>query len=250
MTTLLPDRAEERRTRIRVDAAPGGRARVLASTDGDRSRPSLRTVIVESGPDYARVALVPDGALLLAGDAIALDVRVGPGVRLDVVEPAGTVAYDMRGDQASWDVTLDLGAGSTLIWAGEPFVLSAGARVRRSTEVTLGAGARLAVRETLVLGRHQERIGRLDQTWTARRPDGTDLLVEDLNLGGSAHRPGILGGNRVLGSVIALGLDVAERVDAADRLDLDAGGSMWRRLAHEAHRAVPSDAWRAVVRAC
>ncbi|MET3963845.1 urease accessory protein [Marmoricola sp. OAE513] len=249
MTTLLPDRAGLRRTRIRVDAASGGRARVLATTSGDPELPCLRTMILDSAPGYARVALVPDGALLLAGDAISLDVRVGTATRLDLVEPSGTVAYDMRGGEASWDVRLDLAAGASLTWAGEPFVLSAGARVRRTTDVTLGAGARLAVRETLVLGRHQERIGDLEQHWTARGPDGAELLVEHLSLGASSHRPGVLGGNRVLGSVVALGLDVPVDVAAEDRLDLDEGGTLWRRLAHEAHLAIPTEAWRAVLAA-
>lgn len=250
MTTLLPDRTGARRTRIRVDAAAGGRARVLATTSGDPARPCLRTVILESRPGYARIALVPDGALLLAGDAINVDIRVGADVRLDVVEPGGTVAYDMRGAEATWDVTVDLGAGSRLAWAGEPFVLSAGARVRRSTDVRLGAGARLALRETLVLGRHHERIGELEQHWTAQGPDGAEILVEHLRIGGSAHRPGILGGNRVIGSVVALGIAVPDDVCREDRLDLDDGGILWRRLALEAHRAEPTEAWRAVVDAC
>jgi urease accessory protein len=250
MTTLLPDRAGVRRTRIRVDAASGGRARVLAATDGGSGGPSVRSVILDSGPGYARVALVPDGALLLDDDAIEIDVRVGSGVRLDLVEPAGTVAYDMRGGKATWDVVIELEPGARLAWAGEPFVLSAGARVRRRTDVTLGAGARLAVREVLVLGRHHERIGELEQTWTARGPDGAEILVEQLTLGDSAHRPGILGGNRVIGSVVALGIDVSSGVAPGDRLDLDEGGTVWRRLAREAHRAVPEEAWRAARDAC
>lgn len=249
MTTLLPDRARLRRTRLRVDAASGGRARVLATTSGDPARPCLRSVIQDSRPGYARIALVPDGALLLADDAIGLDVRVGTGVRVDLVEPGGTVAYDMRGGAASWDVTIDLGAGARLTWAGEPFVLSAGARVRRSLTVDLGAGARLALRETLVLGRHQERVGALEQHLRARGPDGTELLVEDLSLAGTAHRPGILGGNRVLGSVLALGVDVPQDSCTADRYDLDQGGVLWRRLDTEAHRAVPEEAWDAVLTA-
>ena len=249
MTTLLPDRAIARRTRLSVMAAPG-RPQVRSSTSGDPAGPCMRAMLLESGPGRATVALVPDGALLLAGDAVGLDVEVGPGVRLDLVEPAGTVAYDMRGGKAVWDVHLDLAADATLVWAGEPFVLSAGARVLRSTSVRLGERARLALRETLVLGRHQERIGELEQTWTASGPDGKELLVEQLCLDESAHRPGILGGLRVLGSLVALGLDVRADVCGDGRMDLQAGGVVWRRLAGDAHRAVPEDAWRAVLDAC
>jgi urease accessory protein len=207
-------------------------------------------MLLDSGPDRTRVCLVPDGALLLAGDQIRLDVEVGPGVRLDLVEPAGTVAYDMRGASASWDVGLDLAAGATVVWAGEPFVLAAGARVSRSTTAQLGDGARLAVRETLVLGRHQERTGELDQLWTATAADGRELLVEDLRLDGAVHRPGILGGHRVLGSVLAFGVEVPPEVCDDWRLDLEDGGIVWRRLAAEAHNAVPDEAWQAVLDAC
>lgn len=249
MTTLLPDRTAARGTTLAVSAARG-RARVRSSVTGDPTSPCLRPMLLDSGPQHARVALVPDGALLLAGDAIRLDVEVGPGARLELVEPAGTVAFDMRGAEATWDVHLDLAQDATLVWAGEPFVVAAGARVRRSTSVRLDAGSRLAIRETLVLGRHRERGGLLEQSWSAYGPGDVPVLVEQLVLDESSHRPGILGGHRALGSVVALGLPVADEVCVDGRLELERGGTVWRGLAHEAHRAVPADAWRAALDAC
>lgn len=249
MTTLLPDRATIRSTRLVVEPA-AGRPRVRTETSGDPARPCLRAMTLSSAPGVARVCLIPDGALLLAGDQIRLDVEVGPGVRLDLLEPAGTVAYDMRGASATWDVRLELASDATLVWAGEPFVVAAGARVSRNTRVRLGDGARLAVRETLVLGRDRERSGELDQTWTATSTDGRELLVEELRLDGAVHRPGILGGHRVLGSVLAFGIGLPPEVCDAGRLDLEDGGIVWRRLAAEAHSAVPTEAWRAVLDAC
>ena len=261
MTTQLRERAKARRTRL--DLTPAAeRVEVRTSTTGDASTPGLRAMLLASGPDRARVALVPDGALLLAGDGVRLDVHVGAGTRLELVEPSGTVAFDMRGGRATWDVRIELAPGATLVWAGEPFVVAAGARVRRSTEVHLAEGARLALRETLVWGRHRERGGHLDQRWSAYGPDGSPVLVEHLLLADTAHRPGILGGHRAVGSVIALGPlvrpvpggpdrpshhDSPDGVDDPDvegRLDLEDGGTVWRLLAHEAHRAVPHDAWR------
>lgn len=242
--------ASARTTRLVVEAATA-RPRVRVQTLGDSARTGLRPMLLGSGSGQALVSLVPDGALLLAGDAVRLEVEVGAGVRLDLVEPAGTVAYDMRGDGARWDVHLELAAGATLTWAGEPFVLAAGARVHRSTTARLGPGARLALRETLVLGRHAERSGELVQTWFAADDEG-ELLVEELHLDEAAHRPGLLGGHRTLGSVTALGFAVEDRPGEClgGRLDLERGGTVWRRLAHEAHRAVPEDAWRAVLDAC
>lgn len=246
MTTLLRDTTADRRTTLSVDVAPG-RALVRSTVAGDAGRPSLRAMLLDSGPGHARVALVPDGALLLAGDAIRLDVEVGPGASLELVEPAGTVAFDMRGEGATWDVRIDLAEDATLVWAGEPFVVAAGARVRRSTSVRVSAGSRLALRESLVLGRHGERGGVLEQAWSAYAPGDVPLVVERLLLDESAHRPGILGGQRALGSVVALGIPVADDVCVAGRLELEHGGTVWRWLAHEAHRAVPLEAWRAVL---
>jgi urease accessory protein len=117
MTTLLPDRTGARRTRLVLDAA-SGRPRVRSETSGDPRRPCLRPMLLDSGEGFARVCLVPDGALLLAGDAIQLEVTLGPGVRLELVEPTGTVAYDMRGGQAAWDVRLFLAERASLVWAG------------------------------------------------------------------------------------------------------------------------------------
>ena len=79
-----------------------------------------------------RVALVPEQAVLLAGDHVTVSVRVPAGRVLDIVEPGGTVAYAMRGGQARWDVTVEIEEGAGLVWHGQPFVVAAGADVRRT----------------------------------------------------------------------------------------------------------------------
>lgn len=231
------------RTRVRVSADPdGGRCRVhtaLAATDPTAS--GLRPLVLRHDAAGAQVSLVPDGALLLAGDAVEIDVEVDPGVVLEIIEPAGTVAFDMRGDRARWDVRIRLGAGARLAWAGEPFVVAAGADVSRHTTAVLGPGAGLALRETLVLGRHGEPPGRLRQH-TVVSDDHGPVLVEDLPLD-AATAPMLLGGNRVVSSVLALGGPPAER-SCRQRYDLDGGGRLWRRLGQQAHEAELDAAWR------
>lgn len=249
MTILLPDRGTARATTLAVTPTDG-RVHVRISTPGDPAAPCLRPMLLDSGARHARVALVPDGALLLAGDAVRLDIEVGQGIRLELVEPAGTVAFDMRGGDASWDVRLRLARDATVVWAGEPFVVASGARVRRSTTVDMEPGARLLVRETIVMGRHGERGGHLEQVWSAHGLGGVPLLVEETILDDRSDRPGILGGHRALGTVVGLGVAVDPEVCHEGRLDLECGGTVWRGLAHEAHRAVPPDAWRAALAAC
>lgn len=249
MTTLLPDRTVARGTTLSVTPAHG-RVHVRISTPGDPEAPCLRPLLLDSGASHARVALVPDGALLLAGDAVRVEVEVGRGIRLDLVEPAGTVAFDMRGGDASWDVRIGLARGATVVWAGEPFVVASGARVRRSTVVDMEPGARLLVRETLVMGRHGERGGHVEQVWSAHGPGAVPLLVEETILDDRSDRPGILGGHRALSTVVGLGVAVDPEQCPDGRMDLECGGTVWRGLAHEAHRVVLQEAWRAVLAAC
>lgn len=242
MTTSTPDLAVGSRTCVRVGAVDGTRVRVETDVAGPATAPALRPMLLASDARSARISLVPDGAMLLAGDDVRVEVEVGEGASLTLVEPAGTVAYDMDGGRASWSVQVTLAAGAGLVWAGEPFVVSAGADVTRHTQVTLGRDARLALRETLVLGRHGERPGRVSTTWSAHQDDGRPLLVESLDLDASSLAPGILGPHRVLASVTVLGREVPPDACPEGRLDLEHGGSLWRHLVGETHE-IPARPW-------
>lgn len=235
------------RTRLRVSPGSGSaRCQVRsATTQSDPTASVVRPVLVSHDAERARVSLVPEGALLLAGDAVEIDVAVDAGAHLDLVEPGGTVAFDMRGGTARWDVRIELGAGARLTWAGLPFVVSEGADVTRSLRVRCGTGARLLLREVLVLGRYGEAPGRLRQTSTVLDGDGRPVLVEDLPLGPSSTAL-LLGGHRVLSSVLALGLDEPAD-DGPDRYDLATPGAvLWRRLGHQAHETELAAVWRQV----
>jgi urease accessory protein len=182
--------------------------------------------------DGGRVALVPEQAVLLAGDHVTVAVRVGAGQRLEIVEPGGTVAYAMRGAAARWDVRIEVEAGGSLVWRGAPFVVAEGADVRRSTTLDLAAAACVTLRETLVLGRSGEAPGRLVARTDVHR-DGVPVLVEELDsaLG--------LGGHRVVDQVLELrgrgGLDRLDQRGAAMCLQLESGDVLHRWLGAETH---------------
>ncbi|CAB4683989.1 unannotated protein [freshwater metagenome] len=204
------------------------------------------------GSDRPRVSLVPDGALLLAGDRVRIEVRVEDGAALDLVEPGGTVAYDMRGGRARWEVDIDLGDEASLTWAGQPLIVAAGADVVRATTVQLGSGARLALRETVVLGRHGEApSGRIELTTRADTSSGHALLVDAWSVAGADDLLLSVGGARVLGSVLVLGADLPADATTtpAARLDLEAGGTLVRTAADEAHLAQDERTWQLAVHA-
>ena len=183
------------------------------------------------GPDdRARVALVGQTALLLGGDAVELDIEVGPGARLELVEVAGTVAYHGRGLAASWHTRIRLAGGASLRYLGEPFVLSDGADVTRSLTVDLASDAVGVLRETLVFGRIGQAGGAVDAQTVLRR-DGVEFCRERLVTdAGSRARPGVLSGARVLDSLLALGVP-APPVEQGQRFQLlDPGSTLTRFL--------------------
>jgi urease accessory protein len=189
---------------------------------------------IEAPDGRVRVALVATVALLLAGDEVRIEVVVGAGMDLEIVEIAGTVAYDMRGGSATWDVDVRVEDGGLLVWAGLPFVVAGGADVMRSTAVTLDGDARAVLRETYVFGRSGEVGGDLRASMTATHA-GTPLLVEDLDLR-RTHRvePAVMGSARCLDAVTVLGGRLAA---GAGILQLDGPGSIDRRLLDEVHRS-------------
>ncbi|WP_182376312.1 urease accessory protein UreD [Nocardioides sp. WS12] len=242
---MLTSTERSARTRIRVTRGEGlARCRVRSAvTLSDSTAASIRPMLVDHDREGARVSLVPEGALLLAGDAIEIDVTVDAGARLDLIEPGGTVAFDMRGGAASWSVLVTLGPGAVLTWAGEPFVVSAGADVERRTVARLAPGASMLLRETLVLGRYGELPGAVRQR-TEVTVDRLPLLIEDLPLDPTTT-PALLGGHRVLSSVLAVGGTGPAEGPAEDRYDLDGGGTLWRRLGVHAHETGLVAAWAA-----
>jgi len=174
----------------------------------------------------SRTALVPDQAVLLAGDRVEVSVRVASGASLEIVEPGGTVAYAMRGAQAAWDVRIEVEDGGRLVWDGRPFVVAEGADVTRRVEVDVAGTATVSLRETLVLGRTGEGPGRLRSVSRVRRA-GTAVLVEDLD-----SRTGV-GPHRVLDQVLHLGL--ACQVHATQTMVLESGDTMHRWLGSATH---------------
>jgi len=219
-------------TRIEVCAAPGDGSARVAIAHGALLVRRLR----EHG-STVRLALVAGQALLLAGDEVRVEVLVQGLVDVEIVETAGTVAYDMRGGAARWDVAIDLRDGATVTWDGQPFVVSAGAEVRRDTTIDVEAGCRATLRETIVLGRAGERGGMLR---TRARIDlaGVPLLIEDLDLAPEARAGwAILHDRRCLDTTTTAGHRLPHGPSV---LQLEGCGSVHRWIGDELHR---SNSW-------
>lgn len=181
--------------------------------DTDRIRLRQGQLRAQRNPDrdgWTRIGLLATTALLLGGDEVELDVEVGPGARLDLYDVAGTVAYHGRGTPAGWRLTITIADGGALRYRGEPFIVSDGADVRRTTHLQLAPTAGLWLRETLVLGRTGQRGGRL-RSRTRLRVADADVWSEDQDLDpdGDRRSPGLLGDRRVIDSVLRVGSQVS-----------------------------------------
>ncbi|MCQ4040595.1 urease accessory protein UreD [Streptantibioticus rubrisoli] len=189
------------RAAARIVAAPDGRGgTALPVLHGEGPLVPRRTRAARA--DTAQVTVVGAMSAPLGGDHLRLDARVLPGARLAVGSAAATVSLPGRdGARARYDVRLAVDEGAELRWLPEPLIAAAGSDLAMTTRVELAEGARLVLREELVLGRAGERPGRLVSRLTVRR-GGRALLDQEVALG-----PGVPGwsGPAVLDRYRAMG---------------------------------------------
>jgi urease accessory protein len=163
-----------------------------------------RTRATRSGE--VRVTVVGAMSAPLGGDRLRIEVDVAAGARLTVDSAAATVSLPDRGGRpARYDVRLTVGEGAQLRWLPEPVIAAHGSDLRMTTRVRLAAGARLVLREELVLGRYGEAPGHLTTRLTVDH-DGQPLLDQELSFGPGAapgwDGPAVLGPHRTLGQLL------------------------------------------------
>ena len=177
-----------------------------------------------------RVHLVGGAAGPLPGDELSLEVVVGPGATLVVGATGATVAHpgpDPEAPASTLAVRIDVAAGASLVWLGEPLIAAAGCRHTTVTEVTLAADARLLLRELLVPGRTAEAPGdAASELWVHRA--GLPVLAQRVAVGPAS--PGwagaaVLAGARCAGSLVVVGPEVPDRTVVLSEPPLDGPGA-------------------------
>lgn len=196
--------------------------------------------VIRHDTSTAEVSLIATTATLLGGDTLRLVVEVGPGLRLDLRDVAGTVAYHGRGLGCVVDVSLRVHDGATLTWASEPLVVADGAEVTRHLRADVAAGGRLLLRDQVSLGRSGQEGGRLD-CHTSMTYAGRPALVEHLEVR-SGLDPGALGTARVVDSVTSLGWRPETPAGHA-AYRLHEPGALSRQLLTQAHDSTLPALW-------
>jgi urease accessory protein len=163
------------------------------------------------------VYLVSAAAGPLGGDRLTLRITVRAGATLRLRTVAASVALPgPDGGESLLAVTALVEPGGALEYLPEPVVVADGARHATAIRVTVADGARLLLRDELILGRHGERGGsyrgslRVDY---AGRPllrqsldvSGTDAAGGADGISGSfaaTRGPAILSGHRAVGNLL------------------------------------------------
>jgi urease accessory protein len=189
----------------RIRAVPGRDGTTVLPVLAGSGPLALRRTRAARGGE-ARVTVVGAMSAPLGGDRLRIDVDVAAGARLTVDSAAATVSLpDRERRQACYDIRLTVGEDAELRWLPEPVIAARGSDLRMTTRVRLAAGARLVLREELVLGRHGEDPGHLATRLTVDH-DGRPLLDQALAFGPGAapgwDGPAVLGPHRTLGQLL------------------------------------------------
>jgi urease accessory protein len=178
---------------------------------------------VGDAQNVARVHLAAGGAGPVGGDRLALDIDVGAGSTLVLRDVSATLVLPGPGGARSRTLTsIRVASGGTLVWLLEPLICARGADHVNDLRVDLEGGARLVMREEVLLGRHGETAGTLRQR-TRVRLGGKPLFRQDLDLGTpDAGSPAVTGQHRAVGSVLVVDPAGAVGSCGAHRLPGDA----------------------------
>lgn len=196
------------RDRTRISRLRSDGPLVLRPTSPTNPEPMARWNL--AGPGPARVSLAAGAAGPLGGDQFCLDIEVGPGAALVLRTVAATLLLPGPHGRPSFsEMTVRVAAGGTLVWLPGPMIAARGCDHHTTTRVQLDSGARLLIREELVLGRHGERPGAVRQRLRVRLAD-RPLHDQELHIGPVAvgwDGAAVTGRRKAVGSLLLVDPD-------------------------------------------
>jgi urease accessory protein len=214
---LATDRAAGSRSRSRVTEMRGQAPLLLRLVE-----PGIPEPFAANAADAARVSVAAGAAGPIGGDQYRFDVVVGARSTLVLTEVSATLLLPgPYGAQSKMSTRVRVQDGATLIWLAQPVIAAKDCHHVNDIRVELAAGARLLMREQLVLGRHGEPPGRLIQRVRVQR-DHRPLYHQELAIGddGSGFDgPAVAHHYRALGSMLVVDPDWVDAGPATRPLD-------------------------------
>lgn len=194
--------------------------------------------LMRTDGSFMRIGLLGVHMPLLGGDCAEIQVRVGAGVVLEVIEPSGMIAYNAEGKRSEYHLSILVEETGTLIWHGAEFIAAEGSNAWRTVHINLKKNARALFKEELVLGRTGESNIYLNNRMNVTLM-GNELLVEELSITPSIRKlPGIIGQAKVVSTVAALGFRPFKMEEKdTHRFDLAGLGAIYRAIADAGHHA-------------
>lgn len=221
---------------LTLGAAARGTGRTVTREEG-----SLRVRFPAACAGAREAVLVNTGGGIAGGDRFSIDLDLAPGARLIVTTASAEKVYRSLGPAATVAVTARLGDAVDLTWLPQETILFDRARLARSVDIDLAAGATLLFAETVVFGRTAmgEAVteGSLVDRWRVRR-DGKLIFADNLRLDGAIaerlREKAIAGGHAAIATVLLVPGDtdkVAAVREAAPSLRGEVGISCWNGFA-------------------
>jgi urease accessory protein len=199
---------------------------VLGGRDGAAAlvhlyqRDPCRILFPRVDPGELTTAVVANTAGGLAGgDTLSLDIALQDAARAVITGQSAEKVYRSLGPATRLDVRLAVAAGGWLEYLPQETILFDGARLERSTEIAVEAGARLLAGDIVVQGRaaRGERFDRglFHDRWAVRL-DGRLVWADALRLADDipalrAHPAGF-GGAIAHATLLYVAADAAERL--------------------------------------
>ena len=243
----MPQTAADLARTLAANRAVGGVTLAVRASSGLTRRARVRedgSLRVRCpGPPSAELeaVIVNTAGGVAGGDRLMFDITVEAGARLLVTTAAAEKVYRTLEPAASLDVTLRVGAGSSLAWLPQETILFDRARLKRAIDVDLAEDARLLLAEAIVFGRAGmgEAVNEalLFDRWRLRR-GGQLVHAEATRLDGAVARklakPAVANGGIAVATVLVVPGDetAAAGVRAlGEQLRGEVGVSAWNGLA-------------------
>jgi urease accessory protein len=140
-------------------------------------------------------------------------VSVGPGAALIMRDVSASLLLPgPHGEHSTSHVAVRICAGATFVWLPRPLIATQGCRHRAVSSIGLEPGARLLVREELLLGRFGEDPGSVRQRLRVSIAD-RPLYDQEIAIGPEAEgwqAAAVTAGRRAIGCVLVVDPDWVE----------------------------------------